>query len=237
MTVTRLVLESAKKDLEPEEFQHMTVEHRHAFRNAMRTEASPPPGFGPNKVVPDARLPPRHFGERLVQLFCRKSLYMLPVLHEPTFMKEVADVYEGSTDPFKTFKLKMVLAISLQKYSVAYSSWADSYFLSGLQDLDKIMEPMDHNTLQCLLVMVQYALVKPTRIAVSSLVSVFWIMLTGTGLSYGGNLRTVMHSTRISSGKDNHVERAAARPYHKRHAETIILDDCIHGVCCLISSM
>lgn len=95
------------------------------------------------------------------------ALYMLPVLHEPTFLKEVADVYEGSADPFKTFKLKMVLAISLQKHSAAYSSWADSYFLSGLQDLDRIMEPMDHNTLQCLLIMVQYALVKPTRIAVS----------------------------------------------------------------------
>lgn len=98
-----------------------------------------------------------------------KALYMLPVLHEPTFMKEVADVYEGSKDPFKTFKLRMVLAISLQKYSKTrkYEMVADSYFLAGLQDLEAILEPMDHSTLQCLLVMVQYALVKPTRIAVS----------------------------------------------------------------------
>jgi hypothetical protein len=91
---------------------------------------------------------------------------MLPVLHEPTFMKEVADVYEGSTDPFKNFKLKMVLAISLNKWSRKYAMVADSYFLSGLQLLERIMEPMDHSTLQCLLIMVQYALVKPTRIAV-----------------------------------------------------------------------
>jgi hypothetical protein len=95
---------------------------------------------------------------------------MLPVLHEPTFMKEVADVYEGSTDPFKCFKLKMVLAISLQKWSRKYATVADSYFLSGLQHLERIMEPMDHSTLQCLLIMVQYALVKPTRIAVSDAV-------------------------------------------------------------------
>lgn len=92
---------------------------------------------------------------------------MLPILHEPTFLKEVADVYDGSTDPFKTFKLKMVLAISLQKYSIDYAAVADGYFLSGLQDLEEILDPMDHRTLQCLLVMVQYALVKPTRIAVS----------------------------------------------------------------------
>lgn len=91
---------------------------------------------------------------------------MLPVLHEPTFMKEVADVYEGSTDPFKVFKLNMVLAISLQKYSSKYAQVADSYFLAGLKLLEEILEPMDHSTLQCLLIMVQYALVKPTRIAV-----------------------------------------------------------------------
>lgn len=92
---------------------------------------------------------------------------MLPVLHEPTFMREVADVYEGSKDPFKTFKLRMVLAISLQKHSRRFETVADSYFLAGLQDIEAILEPMDHSTLQCLLVMVQYALVKPTRIAVS----------------------------------------------------------------------
>ena len=97
-----------------------------------------------------------------------QALYMLPVLHEPTFMREVADVYEGSADPFKNFKLKMVLAISLQKYHRKYAMVADGYFLSGLQHLEHILEPMDHLTLQCLLVMVQYALVKPTRIAVSA---------------------------------------------------------------------
>jgi hypothetical protein len=80
-------------------------------------------------------------------------------------MKEVQDVYEGSTDPFKNFKLKMVLAIGLQKYSRKYEIMADSYFLAGLQHVDAVLDPMDHSTLQCLLVMVQYALVKPTRIA------------------------------------------------------------------------
>lgn len=83
-------------------------------------------------------------------------------------MKEVAEVYEGSRDPFTLFKMKMIFAISIQKnpQSAQYSNLADSHFLSGLQYLEQILEPMDHNTLQCLLIMVQYALVKPTRIAV-----------------------------------------------------------------------
>ena len=182
VTVTRLVLESARKDLDPKEFKDMTAKHR---KNAPR----PSPESQNELLLPEAKLPPRHLGETLVSFFCKKgqnpkalknsifrsirltaankALYMLPVLHEPTFMKEVAEVYEGSTDSFMHFKLKMVLAISLQKHSSKYAALADSYFLAGLQHLDKILEPMDHSTLQCLLIMVQYALVKPTRIAVS----------------------------------------------------------------------
>lgn len=159
ITVTRLVLESAKRDLDEDEFKDMTMQHR---KNAVH-HTSPEPPLSPKQV--DTKLPPRRTGETLVSFFCKKALYMLPVLHEPTFMKEVADVYEGSTDPFKCFKLKMVLAISLQKGSKKYATVADSYFLSGLRHLEQIMEPMDHSTLQCLLIMVQYALVKPTRIA------------------------------------------------------------------------
>lgn len=74
VTVTRLVLESAKKDLDPEEFQDMTIQHRHNFKNAMRTEPSPPPEFGVNKVIPEARFPPEDFGMILVSLFCKKCM-------------------------------------------------------------------------------------------------------------------------------------------------------------------
>jgi hypothetical protein len=105
---------------------------------------------------------------------------MLPILHEPTFLKDVEDVYNGDKDPYKIFKLDMVLAISLQKYNKQYGKLADSYFLAGLQLLDIIMEPMDHRTLQSLLVMVQYALVKPTRIAVCSSIAIKGVYLTWT---------------------------------------------------------
>lgn len=93
---------------------------------------------------------------------------MFPVLHEPTFLKDVNDVYGGDRDVFKNFQLNMVLALSLQKYNSNCGRLADGYFLAGLQNLEAVMEPMDHRTLQSLLVMLQYALAKPTRIAVCS---------------------------------------------------------------------
>lgn len=81
-------------------------------------------------------------------------------------MRDIGDVYAGSTDPFKNFQLKMVLAISMQKLSKQFAGLADSYFLAGLQHMEDVLEPMDHRTLQCLLVMAQYALTTPTRMAV-----------------------------------------------------------------------
>ena len=137
-----------------------------------------------------------------------QALYMLPVLHEPTFMKEVADVYEGSRDPFKNFKLKMVLAISLQKYHSKYAVAADGYFLSGLQHLEQILEPMDHSTLQCLLVMVQYALVKPTRIAVSVArpEKQGYPADARIGVSYRRSLCPAMYPAGLPPGEDDYAE-------------------------------
>jgi hypothetical protein len=135
---------------------------------------------------------------------------MLPVLHEPTFMKEVQDVYEGSTDPFKNFKLKMVLAIGLQKYSRKYEIMADSYFLAGLQHVDAVLDPMDHSTLQCLLVMVQYALVKPTRIAVEFAPRNprgYEADQGLTGLSHCWFVRAAVYSAGVSPGENNHAQR------------------------------
>lgn len=92
------------------------------------------------------------------------------------------EVYAGSTDPYKNFQLKMVLAISMQRLSRQYASLADGYFLAGLEHLEQVLESMDHRTLQCLLVMAQYALVTPTRMAVSgpypSVVSIWDLIST-----------------------------------------------------------
>lgn len=92
--------------------------------------------------------------------------YMLPTLHEPSFRKAVADVYDrGDEDPYKNFTLRMVIAISMQKYDPEYAGLADSYYLAALPFLEKSIEPMNLGTLQCFALIAQYSLVTPTRTA------------------------------------------------------------------------
>ncbi|KAG0634442.1 fungal-specific transcription factor domain-containing protein [Tuber brumale] len=172
VTVTRLVLEATKKNLDSQAFKDLTTQHRNTFRHALRTNPDPGDSYANLSSLPASRLPSREITDKLVELFCARALYQLPVLHEPTFVQDVADVYAGSGDPFKNFQLKMVLAISMQKLSKHYAGLADSYFLAGLQHMEDVLEAMDHRTLQCLLVMAQYALVTPTRMAVYHIVGI-----------------------------------------------------------------
>lgn len=92
--------------------------------------------------------------------------YMLPTLHEPSFREVVADVYDRrDEDPYKNFTLRIVIAISMQKYDPEYAGLADSYYLAALPFLEKSIEPMNLGTLQCFALIAQYSLVTPTRTA------------------------------------------------------------------------
>lgn len=91
--------------------------------------------------------------------------YMLPTLHEPTFAKDVKDVYNGCTDPYKNFILRMVIAISIQKMDTRFAGLADSFYLAALSHLEGAVRPMNLGTLQCCALIAQYSLVTPTRTA------------------------------------------------------------------------
>jgi hypothetical protein len=58
---------------------------------------------------------------------------MYPIFHEPTFTKDVEDVYNGSSDAYTNYCLRMVIAISLQKMDTQYAGLADSYYLAALK--------------------------------------------------------------------------------------------------------
>ena len=90
---------------------------------------------------------------------------MLPTLHEPTFAKDVKEVYSGSTDSYKNFILRMVIAISIQKMDTQYAGLADSFYLGALSYLEAAVRPMNLGTLQCCALIAQYSLVTPTRTA------------------------------------------------------------------------
>lgn len=91
---------------------------------------------------------------------------MYPIFHEPTFLQEVNDVYNGSTDAYQNFVFRMVVAISLQRMDAQYAGLADSYYLAALKYLEGAIKPMDVKTIQCFILIGGYSLLTPTRTAV-----------------------------------------------------------------------
>jgi hypothetical protein len=109
--------------------------------------------------------------------------YLSPTLHEPTFAKDLQEVYDGSTDPYKNFVLRMVLAISMQKLDAQYSGLADSYYLAAMAYMEDVIRPKDMRTLQCLVLVAQYSLLTPTRTAIYYIVGLATRLCQQLGLS------------------------------------------------------
>ncbi|KAL8634706.1 MAG: hypothetical protein Q9228_007714, partial [Teloschistes exilis] len=110
-------------------------------------------------------LPSRHLTENLVDSFNRKAQFMLPTLHEPSFNRTVDNVYNGSTDAYENFVLRMVLSVSMQKLDTQYAGLADSYYLAAMPYLQKAIQRKNVGTLQCLALIAQYSMITPTRAA------------------------------------------------------------------------
>jgi hypothetical protein len=91
---------------------------------------------------------------------------MYPIFHEPSFLQDVEDVYNGSTDAWQNFCLRMVIAISLQRMDTQYAGLADSYYLAALKYFEATIKPMNVKTLQCFVLIAGYSLLTPTRTAV-----------------------------------------------------------------------
>ena len=109
--------------------------------------------------------------------------YLLPTLHEPSFAKDLHEVYDGSTDPYKNFVLRMVLAISMQKLDTQYAGLADSYYLAAMAYMEAVIRPKDIRTLQCLVLVVQYSLLTPTRTAIYYIVGLATRLCQQLGLT------------------------------------------------------
>lgn len=88
-----------------------------------------------------------------------------PVLHEPTFRQDVKDVYNGSTDPYQNFVLRMVISLSMHKTDTQWTGLADSFYLAALKYLEGTIRPRNLGTLQCFTLIAQYSLATPTRTA------------------------------------------------------------------------
>jgi hypothetical protein len=108
---------------------------------------------------------------------------MYPFFHEPTFWQDVDDVYNGSKDPFQNFAVRMVIAISLQRYHTQYAGLADSFYLAALAFLEDSVKPMNVRTIQCFCLIGSYSLLTPTRTAVYYVIGLAVRLCQALGLS------------------------------------------------------
>lgn len=192
IAMTRIVMEEAKKYTDTRSIRELVPEVRQR-----RTPAQSPEAVSERKksypmisAVPAPTLPSRLVTDKLVELFNQKALshiadsqYMLPTLHEPTFARNLQEVYDGDTDPYKNFVLRMVLAISMQKLDAQYAGLADSYYLAAMGYIEDVIRPKDIKTLQCLVLIAQYSMLTPTRTAIYYIVGLATRLCQQLGLA------------------------------------------------------
>ncbi|KAK5390366.1 hypothetical protein LTR20_002912 [Exophiala xenobiotica] len=168
IAITRFVMDFAKQNAVRRTIKEI-VPHQAAqeIKDKFDAESDKPT----SKVYPlissvaAPALPTRDLMDRLVEIYMVKAQYMLPLLHEPSFNRDLQAVYSGSDDPTLNFQVRLVTAISMQKLDKQYAGLADSYYLAALPFLTGAVQKMDLSTLQCFALIAQYSLLTPTRTA------------------------------------------------------------------------
>ena len=114
-----------------------------------------------------------------------------PVVHEQQFAKDLEDVYAGDEDPYKNYVVRMVIAISLHKLEPQYAGLADSYYLAAMQLFEEVVRPRDLKALQCLILVGQYSILAPTRMAIYFVIGLATRICQATGLCFEKTITTV----------------------------------------------
>lgn len=215
ITITRLVMQLAKQFTESKTISEIVPHARQKSIKATFEQEDERPTSKVYPLVSDVaaeELPNRDLTNLLVELFYCKGTYdlhsalvytidsvlvhpMYPIFHEPTFTQDVEDVYNGSTDPYQNYCLRMVIAISLQKMDTQYAGLADSYYLAALKYFEAAIKPMNLKTLQCFGLVAGYSLLTPTRTAV------YYIIGLGMRLCQALGIHEEKTITRGSGGR------------------------------------
>ena len=115
-------------------------------------------------------LPVRNHAEQLCAAYFNAIHVQYPLLHEPTFMKMLDQMYEpGDSEPIVAFHVYMVLAIGAVILSQRHKARipGESYCLSALQYFDQLNVKNSLQGLQSLLLLAIFAIHSPcTRLNV-----------------------------------------------------------------------
>ncbi|RBR08201.1 uncharacterized protein FIESC28_10393 [Fusarium coffeatum] len=170
IAMTRLVMEQAKRYTDSKRISDLipSVRTRQARMQSIQVTG---PGarrksFPMVSQHPAESLPTRPVADKLLEIFNQKAQLFWPVLHEKDLLQDLDAVYNGDTDPYRLFIIRMLVAISLQKLDTQYAGLADSYYLAAMQLFEDVVRPKDLKTLQCLVLLGQYSLLTPTRMPV-----------------------------------------------------------------------
>ncbi|PHH64507.1 hypothetical protein CDD81_4286 [Ophiocordyceps australis] len=169
IAMTRLLMEEAKRYTDSQRISELIPELRARSRARMQSiqmtglNATRKKSYPLVSERPAESLPKRETADKLVEMYRQKAQTAWPVLHEKDFLQDVADVYNGSSDAYKNFVVRMVIAISLQKLEVQYAGLADSYYVAAMRFAEAVIRPKDVKSLQCLILIAQYSLHTPTR--------------------------------------------------------------------------
>ncbi|PHH67553.1 hypothetical protein CDD82_1367 [Ophiocordyceps australis] len=169
IAMTRLLMEEAKRYTDSQRISELIPELRARSRARMQSiqmtglNATRKKSYPLVSERPAESLPKRETADKLVEMYRQKAQTAWPVLHEKDFLQDVDDVYKGSSDAYKNFVVRMVIAISLQKLEVQYAGLADSYYVAAMRFAEAVIRPKDVKSLQCLILIAQYSLHTPTR--------------------------------------------------------------------------
>ena len=103
-----------------------------------------------------APLPPRDAAGRMIDAYFDNLHGVYPILHRPTLVKMLDQMYVAETDAASSFQVFMVLALGSTSLSTRLP--AESYGLAALRYFDKIHLENSLSGLQCLLLLLLFAL-------------------------------------------------------------------------------
>ena len=164
IAITRLVMELAKQNTTNKSIREI-VSDTTAREIKQKFDDESRKVYPQISSVAAPHLPTRELTDKLVDIYMVKAQYMMPLLHEPTFRRDIQAVFHGSGDATLNFQLRLVIAISMQKLDARYAGLADSYYLAALPYLESAVLKRDLSTLQCLALIAQYSVLTPTRTA------------------------------------------------------------------------
>ncbi|GHJ84615.1 hypothetical protein NliqN6_1017 [Naganishia liquefaciens] len=134
-----------------------------------KAQPNRPTGAPPPMNIP--ALPPPAAVDRLVQVYVDFVQIMLPILHMPTFERQLQRVRERSADIQESdiFFVLMVLALSTMALSRSLDPTAElrmsseAFYVEASKHLEAVFEDRSYVGLQAILLCCYYSLLNPTR--------------------------------------------------------------------------